>query len=235
MCTVSWVHREGGFDLLCNRDEKHSRARAVEPLFVTRDGVRYVAPVDGECGGTWISVNEFGLAICLLNGGAGRSGQTSRGHVVTTLANSHSVDEAARRLNAVNLDAYAPFVITALAPGQSVVVDWDGEQRHIDPRPERRMPLISSSFDPETVRERRRSDFERRVATAVNVESLYSFHASHGKQRGPYSTCMHRADAQSVSFSWVKVGRREIDFLYSPDAPCRRAPFVRQALPRRYA
>jgi hypothetical protein len=46
---------------------------------------------------------------------------------------------------------------------------------------------------------------------------------------------MHRDDAQSVSFSWVKVGKRGIDFLYSPDAPCQRTPFVRQALPRRSA
>jgi hypothetical protein len=234
MCTVSWVHGDGGFDLLCNRDEKHTRARAADPWVVSRGGVRYVAPVDGECGGTWISVNEFGVAICLLNGGTGRSGRTSRGRVVPALADSRCVDEAARRLSAMNLDAFAPFVIAALAPGQSVVVDWDGEQRHVDPRPEPRMPLTSSSFEPETVRERRRAEFER-VAATVNVESLHSFHMSHGQQRGPYSTCMHRADAQSVSFSWVKVGKRGIDFLYSPDAPCQRAPFVRQALPRRCA
>lgn len=232
MCTVSWAHRDGGFDLLCNRDEKHTRARAADPRVVSRGGVRYVAPVDGECGGTWISVNEFGVAICLLNGGAARSGQTSRGHVVTALADSHSVDEAARRLIGMDLDAFAPFVIVALAPGQSLVVDWDGEQRRIDPHPEKRMPLISSSFEPERVNAQRRAEFKR-VATTVDVESLYSFHASHGKQRGPYSPCMHRDDAQSVSFSWVRVGTDEIGFLYSPEAPCQRAPFFRQALPRR--
>ncbi len=223
MCTVSWVHRDGGFDLLCNRDERHTRARAAEPIVASRNGVRYVAPLDGDCGGTWISVNEFGVAICLLNGASNRTGRASRGHVVTALADSHSVDQAARRLIATDLDAFAPFVIAALGPGQSVVIDWDGEQCHVDPRPARRMPLISSSFDPETVRERRRAEFER-VAATVNVESLYSFHVSHGKQRGPYSACMHRAE-----------GGGEIDFLYSPDAPCQHAPFVRQALPRRCA
>jgi len=234
MCTVSWVHRDGGYDLLCNRDEKHTRARAAEPVFVTRNGVRYIAPLDGDCGGTWISVNAFGVAICLLNGASKRTGRASRGHLVTALADSHSVEETARRLIALDLDAFAPFVIAALAPGQSVVIDWDGERRHVEPRPERRMPLISSSFDPERVSEQRRAEFKR-VATTVDAESLYSFHVSHGKQRGPYSTCMHRADAQSVSFSWVKVGKGRIDFLYSPDAPCQRAPFLRQALPRRYA
>lgn len=234
MCTVSWVHHDGGYDLLCNRDEKHTRARAVQPIFASRNGVRYLAPLDGDCGGTWISVNEFGVAICLLNGATKRTGRASRGHVVTAVADSWCVDEVVRRLVAVDLDAFAPFVIAALRPGQSMVIDWDGEQRHVDLRPERRMPLVSSSFDPVTVRERRRAEFEC-VATTLDVESLYSFHTSHGTQRGPYSPCMHRADAQSVSFSWVKVGSGEIDFLYSPDAPCRRAPFVRQALPRRCA
>ncbi|HEV8146185.1 MAG TPA: NRDE family protein [Bryobacteraceae bacterium] len=230
---MSWVHRDGGFDLLCNRDEKHTRARAADPRVASRDGVQYVAPVDGECGGTWISVNEFGVAICLLNGGAGRSGRASRGHVVTALADSHCVDEAAQRLIVMDLEAFAPFVIAVIAPGKSAVIDWDGEQYRVDPHPEDRVPLISSSFDPDAVRDRRRVEFERRVATTVNVESLYSFHLSHGQQRGPYSTCMHRADAQSVSFSWVKVGGGGIDFLYSPDAPCRRTPFVSQSLPRR--
>ncbi len=234
MCTVSWVHRNGGFDLLCNRDEKHTRARAVEPTFASRNGVRYLAPRDGDCGGTWISVNEFGVAICLLNGATKRTGRASRGHVVTPLTDSTCVDQAARRLIAMDLDAFAPFVIAALGPGQSVVIDWDGEQRHVDPRPEQRMPLISSSYEPERVRERRQAEFDR-MATTVSVECLYSFHSSHGKQRGPYSTCMHRSDAQSVSFSWVKVGGPEIEFLYSPDAPCQRAPFVRQAFLRRCA
>ena len=234
MCTVSWVHRDSGFDLLCNRDEKRTRARAVEPVFATRNGVRYLAPLDGDYSGTWISANEFGVALCLLNGVTQRAGRASRGQVVTALSDSHSVDEAARRLITMDLDAFAPFVIAAIEPGQSAVIDWDGEQRHLDPYPEKRMPLISSSFDPETVRERRRAEFER-VATTVNVESLYSFHLSHGQQRGPDSTCMHRADAQSVSFSWVKVGAGAVDFLYSPDAPCQRAPFVRQAFPRRCA
>jgi hypothetical protein len=48
MCTVSWVHGDGGFDLLCNRDEKHTRARAAGPAWYSRGGVQYLAPVDGE-------------------------------------------------------------------------------------------------------------------------------------------------------------------------------------------
>jgi hypothetical protein len=29
MCTVSWIHEADGYQLLCNRDENHTRYRAV--------------------------------------------------------------------------------------------------------------------------------------------------------------------------------------------------------------
>ena len=31
MCTVSWVHEEDGYQLLCNRDEKRTRTQALSP------------------------------------------------------------------------------------------------------------------------------------------------------------------------------------------------------------
>src|ERR1041384_8245608 len=70
VCTVSWVHQPGGYHLLCNRDEKRTRGAAFAPQVLERGGVRYIAPIDSECGGTWLSANEFGLSVCLLNGAA---------------------------------------------------------------------------------------------------------------------------------------------------------------------
>ena len=131
----------------------------------------------------------------------------------------------------MDLDPYAPFTLAALAPRQSAVLEWDGEQRHLDPHPERRVPLISSSFDPGAVRAHRRAQFPE----APSPETLYLFHTSHRTQPGPYSTCMHRDDARTVSFSWIRVRDGSIEFSYSPDAPCHRAPASLQTLTRRRA
>src|SRR3954471_23954622 len=68
MCTVSWIHDNGGYQLFCNRDEKLSRSPALPPKIRQREGVRYVAPADGDFGGAWIGTNQFGISICLLNG-----------------------------------------------------------------------------------------------------------------------------------------------------------------------
>jgi Transport and Golgi organisation 2 len=67
VCTVSWFHTREGYELLCNRDERHTRRRAQAPALQRRQGVQFIAPIDGERGGSWIGVNQFGLTFCLLN------------------------------------------------------------------------------------------------------------------------------------------------------------------------
>src|SRR5947209_18986874 len=68
MCTVSWLRTPQGYQLLCNRDELFARQPAQAPRQSSVNGVRFIAPVDGDFGGTWIAVNEFGLSLCVLNG-----------------------------------------------------------------------------------------------------------------------------------------------------------------------
>lgn len=67
MCTVSWLHKAKGYVLLCNRDERHTRKPALGPRISERNGISFIAPVDGDHGGSWIGVNQFGLTLCLLN------------------------------------------------------------------------------------------------------------------------------------------------------------------------
>ncbi len=93
MCTVSWVHEDRGYQLFSNRDEKLTRGVANDPQLLCRDGVRFLAPIDGDFGGTWIAANEFGVSVCLLNGAAkshraGDSHHRSRGQIVLDLASA---------------------------------------------------------------------------------------------------------------------------------------------------
>jgi hypothetical protein len=96
------------------------------------------------------------------------------------------------------------------------------------------MPLTSSSYDAAGVRRARLNEFARLVGPArpIYPPLLYCFHSSHGAIRDAYSTCMHREDAETVSFSWVIVSRDEIRFLYSPGAPCQTKPGNQQILAR---
>jgi hypothetical protein len=224
MCTVSWLHLNDGYQLLSNRDEKRTRALAAGPAIRERDGVCFIAPTDRHAGGTWIGTNEFGISLCLLNGPPAERAYQSRGLLLFELLSAPSFEEARRRLLGSGLFRFAPFTLAILAPGgYTAAMEWDG-RRISDVEP--RLPLVSSSFDPQGVRARRREEFERRLNAACEPSPslLFGFHLSHGAAPDAYSTCMHRPDAETVSLSRVKVTQSQIEFLYLPGTPCRSGP-----------
>ncbi len=233
MCTVSWLHDENGYQVLCNRDEKKTRRKAWAPTVRVRGGVEYIAPTDGDFGGTWIAVNEHGLTLCLLNGKSTGAGRSSRGLLIPELIAEPSGWRVAERLWDRELTDFAPFTLVALETDlPAMVMEWDGVEKAVLPDGDALMPLTSSSFDTERVIERRRKDFESKLQSAGHVDAsfLYFFHESHNGHPDAYSTCMHREDAETVSFSWVKVDGERAEFFYSPSAPCRFAPGIRREL-----
>jgi len=234
MCTASWLHEDGGFQLFFNRDEKRSRMRAGAPRVEPRNGVLSIAPVDGDHGGTWISVNERGLALCLLNGPHGAGGSRSRGLLLSSLAGARTAGEALEKLAAADLSRYAAFTMVALQPGRkAAIAEWDGVAAKLLDDGDAQAPLASSSFDPAGVRVKRRQEFARITGGLRACPArLFQFHESHARGADAYSPCMHRPDAETVSFSWVKVSPREVSFFYTPAAPCQWVPGQIIAIPR---
>jgi hypothetical protein len=201
-------------------------------------GVRYIAPVDSDRGGTWLSANEFGISVCLLNGSGGVEPirmRRSRGLLLRELAWAPSADECSLWLRHLDLGPFAPFSIVILQPGRSAILaQWNGADLIVDPAGDRHMPLTSSSYDAAEVRRARLNEFAQLVGTRRSIDPalLYWFHSSHGTTASAYSTCMHREDAETVSFSWVIVSKDTIRFLYSPGAPCQTKPSNQQILAR---
>src|SRR6516165_11404356 len=103
MCTLSWIYQGAGYHLFCNRDEKHTRRPASKPQLLTRGGMRFLAPIDGDFGGTWIAVNESGLSLALLNRGPASTAQLSRGLIVMNLIALPSLVDVAERFATSNL------------------------------------------------------------------------------------------------------------------------------------
>ena len=236
MCTVSWIHDDGGYQLLCNRDEKLTRKSALEPRLAVRNDTRFLAPADGDFGGTWIATNEFGVSVCLLNGAnltgseihGGAPGR-SRGLLVLDLIPLASVAAMCDRLRETDLSAFAPFTLAVLEPGRPVaILEWDGSKKTLLFEGAERFMLTSSSFDSEEVRRSRQKEYSH----VHDGEGLFDFHRSHSPARSAYSVCMHRADAETVSFSKIQVSREETDFYYTPGAPCEKLPGVRLKLVR---
>jgi hypothetical protein len=231
VCTLTWHDTALGYHLFFNRDERRERLPASPPRLQQKDDTRFVAPSDGDSGGTWIAVNEHGLCLCLLNGfPAGRwvDGAhefETRGRLPLELIGLEDVRAIPAALERLDLARFRPFVLVAIAAGgHGHLASWSGralEQRSARP-PEQ--PLISSSYYTEEVRRSRSSVFRRLVAGGSAMQATarhLEFHRSHLPARGAHSPCMHRPDARTVSFSHVEVGTREIRFHYVPHPPCR--------------
>jgi len=238
MCTVSWLEQAGGYQLFCNRDEKRTRGTARPPETHMRAGLRYTAPTDSDHGGAWIAVNELGFSICLLNGdhpslGPATVTRRSRGHVVTDLATSSTPSDALQVLRRQDLRVYNPFVLLLLAPNRpAVIVRWNGVLLRLDSRPGEQNFLTSSSYDVAGVRRSRVEDFTLHRQRGMDLtQAIREFHACHGGGASAYSTCMHRSDAETVSYCEVHVSPGEVTFLYSPAAPCLHLPAQRLSLP----
>jgi hypothetical protein len=241
MCTVSWIRGDAGYQLFFNRDEKFKRKRALPPRLEERDSVKFLAPVDPDFGGTWIAANELGMTVCLLNGanltGAAAPDQVaarSRGLLLAELMPCSSMDALVKHVLGADLSGFAPFTLAALEPDQpAALMEWDGSQKTVRSQDERCFMLTSSSFETGLVRAGREEQFRKLLAAHPDAEMLTAFHKSHVPSRSAYSTCMHRPDAQTVSFSRIHVGQREVEFHYSPAAPCEQLPGETLVLARR--
>ena len=224
MCTVSWIYQDTGYHLFCNRDEKHTRRPASKPQLLTRGGMSFLAPIDGDFGGSWIAVNEFGLSLALLNRGPGSPAQLSRGLLVMNLIASPELADVTERFAATDLSDFAPFALLGLASGlPASLFTWDGREARILADADPHMPLVSSSVDPESCESRRRATLDRirSKSPALRPGALLAFHRSHSPVPSAYSVCMHRGDAQSVSFTWVTVDGAQANMYYAAGLPCR--------------
>jgi hypothetical protein len=200
MCTVTWLHEEdGGFHLFCSRDENLTRAAARTPEVFETGGVRWIAPLDPGGGGSWIGVNEFGDAVCLLNGN-GAAGRVSRGRLVVEMISSRAEARPELKLAPHN---YSPFTLIVLAYGKGAITyTWDG--RDLKTSASKTAPPLASSSVAEAEAQRARTDLFETLQPRTVADHL-AFHASHRPKRGALSPCMHRADAETVSFTHLHV------------------------------
>jgi uncharacterized protein with NRDE domain len=231
MCTVTWLHEPGGYHVLFNRDEKVARAAARPPERRLCGRVRFLAPIDGRAGGSWLAVNERGLALGLLNHypaeSEAKTGKISRGLLVTSLMDAGDATAVERALRGLDLAEYSPFLMIAVdaRPGPACFT-WDGTDFAARQLTDADRPLTTSSYRSKAVVAARRATFERMVAEegAVSVPLLTRYHASRNPKGDAFSVFMKRTDAETVSFSRVYVTSAGIRFFYAP-RPRRAAEF----------
>lgn len=238
MCTVSLLARRQGYALAMNRDEKLARVAGRPPRLVARNGRKVVCPAEPG-GGTWIAVNDAGVTLALINWYAVACSvprnAVSRGEVVKTACAAITKDDADRALARLPLKRINPFRLISVFPAARKVVEWRWDLHTLAQlnHPWLAQQWISSGLNEPAAQHTRSATFQqaRRQASFGTLAWLRRLHRSHTPQWGPFSTCMHRADAATVSYTEVVLTRRKAVLRYHAGPPCECPPAIIKVLP----
>ncbi|MEO1236354.1 MAG: NRDE family protein [Planctomycetota bacterium] len=198
--------------MVTNRDEQHTRPDA-EPPQRRRFGDRVALfPADPPSGGTWVAVNDAGLAVTLLNlKTPGLPTElpdaVSRGHVIPRLLHHARAEDAARDALALGPAATLPYRLLLVDATHTAVVRADGTTVDLDLQPRSDAPtmLTSSGLGDHLVEPPRRELFDQ--APPATPDAQDAFHRHRWPDRTPVSVKMHRPDARTVSRTVVEVVR----------------------------
>lgn len=231
MCTVTLIARRNGYVLGMNRDEKLTRAPALLPAQHHLEGRVALFPSE-PTGGTWIGVNDAGATLALINWysvTARFQGEpVSRGQVVRLTLPCDSSKRVDAKIDKISLAKVNPFRLIGVFPYNQEITEWRWNLHRLERLRHRwrTNTWISSGFDESGAQETRGRAFDKAIRqnSAGGIDWLRRLHRSHGSERGPYSHCMHRADAATVSYTEVMVSRQTASMRYIAGAPCCQAP-----------
>jgi hypothetical protein len=241
VCTLSWSPFADGYAVAMNRDERRTRAPALPPAPVDAGGVPGLMPVDGDAGGTWISANNRGHSLALLNRWDESPHDTgapvvSRGLLVRDLAGLPDAASVGIALAGLALARYRPFTLVSVTPGgHPALFEWNGLALSQKSVSEPGLVRTSSGSDQAGVERSRGTLFRaaREGPEGLSEKVLTALHRSHLPQRGPLSICMHRDEAVTVSFSLIRVFGGQVLFRYVAGSPCETEGFTESFLPLR--
>lgn len=247
MCTLSWISTPTAYHLFFNRDETRTRPLAHPPsIFEYAKGLKALMPIDPVGGGSWLSVNQHGVSLALLNlyQGSTPPGQLeSRGRLLKDCADVTNYAELLERVEQRSLACVAPFsllyfdvdTLNKSPHATACLLRWDGE---LLTSLSQFSPLISSAFNYDAVLQSRLHVFSEAGLNecedlSTKVVKAHRIHASHQPSRSAYSVCMHREDAHTVSFTQVSVEQNQVGMTYHDGPPCMNLDRSEHTLSRR--
>jgi len=228
MCTLTFAPMEDGYLVGMNRDELFTRPVALPPKLSERSGIEMVYPREPS-GGTWIACNGNGNLLALLNWNGGESPYSgekrkTRGLVIPELIDLPDLSTTDSHFQQMNLDDLFPFRLVGVFRSERVVNEWrwDGTAKQSLRLSWARKHWFSSSLS-DSLAEKERGRACKVAAGEPAAGSngwLRRLHRSHVPGPGPFSVCVHRQDAATVSYTEVRCGGTQISMDYLDGNPC---------------
>lgn len=233
MCTLTFIPKNEGYLSGMNRDELLTRSTALSPKSHRQSAMEYICPREPS-GGTWIACNSLGNLLALLNwneidvAALGEKCRT-RGSVIPELIVEENSSSTDARLARLSLDGVFPFRLCGAFLNERQLIEWrwDGSRIHRIESPWARKHWFSSSLSDTSAAENRgrncrAASFHPTVGTTSWLRSL---HRSHEPKPGPYSVCVHRHDAATVSYTEVECYPPRVSMSYLSGNPCLKTDF----------
>lgn len=227
MCTVTFIPRDVGYYLAMNRDEQLKRIAGLPPQKKIVDGRTILCPSE-PTGGTWISLNDAQVCFALINWysvtARVATGVVSRGKIVESSSTFCTPEEAGENFANLPLRSINPFRLIGIFPDSREAIEWRWNLKKLvrhdcgwKPR-----QWISSGYDEPQAQIVRGSTFERmsRNPDFGTLDWLRQLHSSHSPKQGPFSTCMHREGAGTVSYTEVIADDDKLGMNYREGCPC---------------
>lgn len=212
MCTVTVLRDSSGILVTMNRDEQRSRAPELPPRLCGKAGSgRWVSPLDGESGGTWIGANGRGVVACLLNNYAATPPPAihgSRGRIIPEALARGRIEEISAWL-AEDFDprGFAPFTLLLASVDNARRFEWEGAGQLLShPIDADRWMVTSSSWNTEAVLEWRRAEFTRWLDGGCEFDGeLPAFHLLQPEGMAEWSPLMAREKTHTRSITQVRL------------------------------
>lgn len=220
MCSVSWQWGGGEaaqLKLIFNRDEQKSRAIATLPAIHNIDGTKSLMPLDPVGKGTWITTNEYGITIALLNKyellPEKNKDYSSRGLVVKSLSGCGDGAEVEPLLNDIlSSGTYPAFslLVWDLNAKSEYQFYWD-EKELVKMNLE--LPFMtSSSWNTQEVQNYRIQSFLDNIEEGKG--SLNEFMRATTPEYNEWSVFMQRDLTQTVSVSEIVLDSEKTEYAY---------------------
>jgi uncharacterized protein with NRDE domain len=207
MCTVSFYKNETQTIITSNRDEHHSRAKALPPQVYQTSTYQLIYCKDAQANGTWMVLRNDGVVIVLLNGAFERHQlnppyRKSRGLVLLDIINEKDCLQKYREYDLTNIE---PFTIIIYHNHLLHECIWNGNEKFIAEKSTEENYIWSSvTLYDEEFRNRKRDLFQQLLQTKneLNANDILQFH--HSKQDLENGFIINRSN-QLMTFSVTQI------------------------------
>lgn len=229
MCTLTLHRTPARLLVTMNRDEQRTRAPEVAPVLHhgSPESCRWIGPLDGKSGGTWMGANDEGVVACLLNiypaeeTSVAPGGSASRGSIIPQLLPRGPIDLCLDWL-AREFDPrpFSPFTLVVAAIDCGWTFAWSGggemQRSALD---EEWSILTSSSWNArEVLPWRRRAFADWRAAGCRFAGDLPGIHLLQPFGLEAWSPLMarERTATRSIAQAAVDRGGASVEMRYWP-------------------